>query len=184
VDVVIFLPVAFIGGLVGNIFREFSLVFVTAVLMSLLISFTITPLLSSRLNNKDTLEGEKWMRGFARRFEKWFVGLEQTYRTLLEWALEHRGRVILVTSALMIGSISLIPLGFIGSDFMPATDRGEFAVNTKMPLGTTLEENSIALAKIEDFIGRNPDLEQMLTVIGQQETELIKIRGSETFRSS
>jgi hydrophobic/amphiphilic exporter-1 (mainly G- bacteria), HAE1 family len=171
VDVVIFLPVALLTGLVGNIFREFSLAFVTAVLVSLLVSFTITPVLASRLNNRDNLEGEKWMRGFARRFERWFGKLESFYRGVLEWALDHRGRVVLIASVLMIGSIALIPLGFIGADFMPATDRGEFAVNTKMPLGTTLDENNAALGRIEQYIMKNPDVEQVLTVIGQVETE-------------
>ena len=172
VDVVIFLPIAFLTGLVGNIFREFSLVFVTAVLMSLLVSFTITPLLASRLNNRDNVEGEKWMRGFAKRFEKWFKGLEETYRSVLEWALDHRGKVILLTSVCMVASIALIPLGFIGTDFIPYTDRGEFAVFTKMPLGTTLEENNAIVARIENYLDNLPDVEQIFTVIGQQEGEM------------
>ncbi|MBI5058650.1 efflux RND transporter permease subunit [candidate division KSB1 bacterium] len=171
VDVVIFLPVAFLGGLVGNIFREFSGVFVTAVLMSLLVSFTITPLLSSRMNTRETVAGERWMRGFARGFERWFAALEHGYRTVLTWALDHRGLVLLGITVLMIGSIALVPLGLIGTDFIPPTDRGEFAVTTKMPLGTTLAENNAAMAKIEEFILNNPDLVQMLTIIGQQETE-------------
>ncbi len=171
VDVVIFLPVAFLGGLVGNIFREFSFVFVTAVLMSLLVSFTLTPLLASRLNDEKKVEGERWMRGFSRWFERQFETLQGVYRHVLVWALGHRGQVILMTSALMIGSIALIPLGFIGTDFIPPTDRGEFAVSTKMPLGTTLEDNNAAIAKIEDYILSLPDVEQMIAVIGQQESE-------------
>ncbi|MFZ5433715.1 MAG: efflux RND transporter permease subunit [Calditrichota bacterium] len=171
VDVVIFLPVAFLGGLVGNIFREFSFVFVTAVLMSLLVSFTLTPLLASRLNDEKKVEGERWMRGFSRWFERQFETLQGVYRHVLVWALGHRGQVILMTSALMIGSIALVPLGFIGTDFIPPTDRGEFAVSTKMPLGTTLEDNNAAIAKIEDYILSLPDVEQMIAVIGQQESE-------------
>jgi HAE1 family hydrophobic/amphiphilic exporter-1 len=170
VDVVIFLPIAFLTGLVGNIFREFSMVFVTAVLMSLLVSFTVTPLLASRLNRFENVEGEKWMRGFAKRFEKWFHGLEEGYRNLLGWALDHRGKVLLIATVCMIGSIALIPLGFVGTDFMPATDRGEFAVFTKMPLGTTLDENSAVLARIEDYLHSLPDVAQVYAVVGQQES--------------
>jgi HAE1 family hydrophobic/amphiphilic exporter-1 len=171
VDVVIFLPIAFITGMVGQIFREFSMVFVTAVLMSLLVSFTITPLLASRLNSRENVEGEKWMRGFAQRFEKWFQGLQVQYRTILAWALDHRGRVVLIATACMVGAIALIPLGFIGSDFMPATDRGEFAVLTKMPLGTTLEDNYAVLTRVEDYLLSLPDVEKVYAVIGQQEGE-------------
>jgi HAE1 family hydrophobic/amphiphilic exporter-1 len=170
VDVVIFLPVAFLTGLVGNIFREFSIAFVAAVLMSLLVSFTVTPLLASRLNRPENVDGEVWMRGFARKFERWFSGLEETYRRLLNWALNHRGRVILLTSGLMIGSIALIPLGFIGADFVPGTDRGEFAVQTKMPLGSTLEQSNFAVGKLEAFILNIPEVEQVMTTVGMQES--------------
>jgi HAE1 family hydrophobic/amphiphilic exporter-1 len=171
VDVVIFMPVAFLGGLVGNIFREFSIAFVTAVLMSLLVSFTITPLLSSRLNNAQNVEGEKWMQGFKRRFERWYAGLEQFYRSVLTWALDHRLAVVLITSLMMVGSLALVPLGYIGADFVPAADRGEFAVATKMPLGTTLEESNTAVSRLEEYILGLPDVEQVLTVVGQQESE-------------
>ncbi|RJP80439.1 MAG: efflux RND transporter permease subunit [Candidatus Zixiibacteriota bacterium] len=171
VDVVTFTPMAFLGGMVGNIFREFSAVFVTAVLMSLIVSFTITPALASRLNNRENLEGEKWMRGFSRRFDRWFAGLQESYRRLLTWALDHRGQVILATTALMIGSIMLLPLGFIGSDFIPQAERGEFAVLTKMPLGTTLEENNAALARIEAYLQSLPEVEQVLSIVGTQESE-------------
>lgn len=170
VDVVIFLPVAFLTGLVGNIFREFSFAFVGAVLMSLLVSFTITPVLASRLNRPENVEGEKWMRGFARRFECWFTGLENAYRRLLVWALSHRLRVVAFATVLMIGSIALIPLGFIGADFVPATDRGEFAVQTKMPLGSTLVQSNTAVAKLENYILSLKDVDQVLTTVGTQES--------------
>ncbi|MBK6765663.1 MAG: efflux RND transporter permease subunit [bacterium] len=130
VDVVTFLPIAFVEGLVGNIFREFSLVFVTALVMSLLVSFTVTPLLASRLNSAENIHGEKWMRGFARWFERQFGLLESLYKAILTWAIGHRLAVFSFATVAMIFSIALIPLGFIGSDFVPPMDRGEFAVFT------------------------------------------------------
>ncbi len=170
VDVVTFLPVAFLGGLVGNIFREFAGVFVTAVLMSLLVSFTVTPLLASRLNSSENVEGEKWMKRFAGWFEAKFHGLEEFYRSVLNWALNHRGRVILLVAGLMVLSIALIPLGYVGSDFIPKTDRGEFAVLTKMQLGTPLEENNRIISTIEEYILKQPEVDQVYTVIGEQES--------------
>lgn len=172
VDVVTFLPVAFIGGLVGNIFREFALAFVTAVLMSLLVSFTVTPLLASRLNNAENVHGEKWMRGFARRFDDWFESLKRSYRRLLMWALNHRAVVILLTTGLMVASVALIPLGFIGADFIPATDRGEFTVFTKMPLGTTLSASNEVVTSVENYVLQTPDVVQVLTTVGEQEGEM------------
>jgi len=172
VDVAVFMPVAFLEGLVGNIFREFSLVFVTALLMSLLVSFTITPLLASRLNTSENVHGEKFMRGFARRFEAWFAGLEELYRRVLRWAIGHRIAVIAISSVMMIGAVSLIPLGFIGSDFVPPVDRGEFAVSTKMPLGTTLADNSAVIGRIENFLLSHRDMKQVMSTIGMEETEM------------
>lgn len=171
VDVVTFLPIAFVEGLVGNIFREFSLVFVTALVMSLLVSFTVTPLLASRLNSAENIHGEKWMRGFARWFEAMFGRWENGYRSVLKWAIGHRAVVFGIVTVAMIGSISLIPLGYVGSDFVPPTDRGEFAIATEMPLGTTLEENSVVMARIENFLVAHPEVDQVMSTIGMQESE-------------
>ncbi len=171
VDVVTFLPIAFVEGLVGNIFREFSVVFVTALVMSLIVSFTVTPLLASRLNSAENVHGEKWMRGFARWFEAGFAVLERRYRGVLSWALSHRLAVFSMVTAAMIFSIALIPLGFIGSDFVPPMDRGEFAIFTKMPLGTTLEENSAVMSRVENFLDAHPEVEQVMSTIGLQESE-------------
>ncbi len=171
VDVVTFLPIAFVEGLVGNIFREFSLVFVTALVMSLLVSFTVTPLLASRLNSAENIHGEWWMRGFARWFEAMFGRWENRYRSVLLWAIGHRVAVFGLVTVAMIGSIALIPLGFVGSDFVPPVDRGEFAITTEMPLGTTLEENSAVMARIENFLASHPEVDQVLSTIGMQETE-------------
>jgi HAE1 family hydrophobic/amphiphilic exporter-1 len=171
VDVVTFMPIAFVEGLVGNIFREFSIVFVTALLMSLVVSFSITPLLSSRLNSAENVHGEKWMRGFANWFEKFFKGIEERYRKLLGWSLSHRFAIIGLATASMVFAIALIPLGFIGSDFVPPMDRGEFAVTTKMPLGTTLEENSAVMGRIENYLDSRTDVQQIMSTIGLLESE-------------
>lgn len=172
VDIVVFLPVALLTGLVGNIFREFSLVFVSSVSMSLLVSFTITPLLASRLNTVENIEGERWMQGFKTKFEKWYNNLTNSYRQFLDWALNHRLRVILLTTTLMIGSILLVPFEFVGTDFIPYTDRGEFTVFTKMPLGSSLPVNDKAMSILEQYILQLSEVEQILTTVGLQETEM------------
>lgn len=172
VDVVVFLPVAMLTGMVGKIFREFALVFVATVLMSLFVSFTITPLLASRLNNSENLEGEKWMRGFARWFERQFGKLMGVYRNVLEWALDHRPSVIIMTTILMVGSISLFPLGFIGSEMFTSPDRGEFSVFLEMPLGTPLDQTFSAVNKVEDFVRKMPEMKNVYTVIGQQNSQM------------
>ncbi|MCX7836299.1 MAG: efflux RND transporter permease subunit [bacterium] len=172
VDVVVFLPVGLLTGLVGNIFREFSLVFVSSVLMSLFVSFTVTPLLASRLNTTENIEGEKWMAAFKKQFDIAYQKLVDFYKKLLNWSLTHRFRVILLTTALMLGALSLVPLGFVGSDFIPYTDRGEFTVFTKMPLGSSLEVSNQAMHQIESYILKLPEVDRVLSSVGLQETEM------------
>ena len=172
VDVVVFIPVAMLSGMVGNIFREFSIIFVSSVLMSLLVSFTVTPLLASRLNTMDNLEGEKWLRGFAHWFDRQFGKLMAGYRKTLEWALRHRPTVLVTTTVLMIGAFALIPLGFVGSELFTNPDRGEFVVFMEMPLGTPLSVTDEAVTTVDKYIRSLPELKNSYAVSGQQNSEM------------
>ncbi len=171
VDVVVFIPVAMLSGMVGNVFREFSIIFVSSVLMSLLVSFTVTPLLASRLNTLENIEGELWLRGFAHWFDRMFLRLMNGYRKTLEWALRHRPTVLITTTVLMLGAFALIPLGFIGSELFTSPDRGEFVVFMEMPLGTPLAVTDEAVGKVDSYIRNLPELKNSFAVTGQQSSE-------------
>ncbi len=132
VDVVVFVPIAFMGGIVGQFFRQFGITVAIATLFSLFVSFTLTPMLSSRwfrereaVPSEDDYEGR---RGFFAAFDRGYAGLSRNYRRLLEWALDHR----LVT--VIIGLVSL--LACIGIAVEPGV--------SKVPLITVMAALTLA----------------------------------------
>ncbi len=166
VDVVVFLPLSLVSGLVGNIMREFALVVVFTTLMSLFVSFTITPLLASRFAKLERLTNNTLLGRFAVWFETQFKKLSETYLSLLRWSLKNRGKVGLITLGLFVASISLVPLGFIGSEFIAVADRGEFAVTIELPPGSTFENTNFVTQKVERIISAMPEVRKTFVNVG------------------
>jgi len=167
-DVVVFVPIAFTGGLVGQIFRQFGLTIATVTLFSLLVSFTLAPMLGSRwLRTSDATghrsEEDPGQAGQSSHVQAGWV--YQTYRRMLRWALHHRRLVVAV------GFGSLIVFGAILSrmtkvEFFPQTDEGQFAVSIKMPVGTRLEVTDQVAQEVERRIKGLPEVENISTTVG------------------
>ena len=149
VDVVVFLPLALTGGLVGDIVREFAMVIVISTLFSLIVCFTITPMLASRFGQLEHLSAATWAGRFGLWFEKYFKALEDGYGKLLQWSLQNKMKVIALAFGLFVASLLLPILGYVGSEFAPRIDRGEMAVTVQLPTGTTLLETESFSKKIE-----------------------------------
>lgn len=169
VDVVVFLPIALVGGLVGKIFREFGMTIVISTLISLFVSFTLTPMLAS-----------KWSRlqhytkaSSVGRSVIWFEGLQKRldagYRKILAWALTKRKTVLAISGAALFMSLLPLPLHLIGTEFMTQADRGEFALNIEMPVGTSIDKTSETVVQIEDQLKRDPNIERYFTTVGLSE---------------
>lgn len=170
VDVVVFLPVAMLSGIVGKIFREFGLTIVTATLISLFVSFTLTPLLASRWSRVVELKGTNIVNRFALWFEGYEKKLSIYYKGILRWALNNRKRVLLISITALILSFMLVGFGLVGTEFMPQSDRGEFAINLKMPLGTGIMDTDRITHRVEGFVAAKKEVEQYYTVIGRKES--------------
>jgi hydrophobe/amphiphile efflux-1 (HAE1) family protein len=136
--VAVFMPVAFVKGIAGQFFRQFGITISAAVMLSLFVAFTLDPMLSSRFS-KTIKHGEKdawhWLKA---PFERVFKGMDDTYRSMLTWALNHK---------LIIGGLSIAGLvimgwvgGLMGNEFVAAEDRGQFVVDVELPAGTSLDE--------------------------------------------
>lgn len=171
VDVVVFLPIGFLTGVIGKIFREFAFTIVIATLLSLFVSFTLTPLLASRLNRLETLKAKGWLGRFGRWTDARFERMKTSYRELLAWALDHRVKIILIVTAIFLAAMSLPVMGWVGAEFMPHADRGEFAVNIEMPLGTSLEVTDQTVRRLEDYVRSLPEVEMVFATAGMQEQE-------------
>ena len=173
VDVVVFVPLAVTGGLVGNILREFAIVVVISTLLSLFVSFTVTPLLASRISRLEKLTNRTIIGKFAIWFEKQFKKITVNYLDVLRWSLNNRWKVVAVTVVLFIASFALLPAGFIGFEFMTQTDRGEFAVILEMPAGSSLENTNYLTQDIEKKISTMPEVRKVFVNVGAASEGLI-----------
>ena len=155
----VFVPIAFMGGVVGRFFREFGLVATCAVLTSTLVALTLTPMLCSRYLRVPE------QHGVAYRFlESGYTWLEGHYRRVLGWGLRHRIAVALLAAVAVLAGIAIartIPI-----DFMGIEDRSEFNVWVKMPLGTTLDQAQHTVQVVENELRRRPEVIAVFSTIG------------------
>lgn len=169
--VVVFLPVAFMSGIVGRFFYQFGMTVAAAVLVSLFVAFTLTPMLSSRLLRPET-KAER--RGFFWKIPLgWnaaFQKLNGVYRRVLAWALGHRKTTVAIALGTFVASFILVP--FMGVEFIPQSDRGEFVVNFETPTGSSLAHTAAVAEKIEQRIRRHPEVTTVLTTIGAGQNEV------------
>jgi hydrophobic/amphiphilic exporter-1 (mainly G- bacteria), HAE1 family len=151
----VFVPVAFMGGIVGKFFREFGVTVAAAVSVSLFVSFTLDPMLSSVWY--DPVAEENAVRhGIGKaleRFNRSFIGLGKWYRGVIGWALSHRVLVIGIAVAAFIGAMVLFPL--VGGTFMPDADTGQLTVSVASPVGSTLNYTRDRLREVSSLIRRH-----------------------------
>ncbi|GAB3694660.1 efflux RND transporter permease subunit [Spirosoma flavus] len=166
VDVVVFVPLALTGGLIGNILREFSLVVVFSTLMSLLVSFTLTPLLVSRFGKQEALNPNSLWGRLNLGFERILDNITAAYGRILESVLGHKRWVFLAVIALLIGSIALVPTGFIGAAFMPQSDQGEMSVQLELAPTASIYQSNAVSQRAEQIIMKHPEVSNVFTNVG------------------
>ncbi len=166
VDVVVFLPLSLVSGIVGNILREFSVVMVISTLVSLFVSFTLTPLLASRFSKVEKFSGKNIFEKFAVAFEENFQRLRQTYLDILQWSLRNPNKVFFSAILLLVASFSLLVFGRIGGEFISVSDRGEFAVKLELEPGTTLEETNRLTRSVERRLTAMAEVKKVMVNVG------------------
>ncbi|MFI5267223.1 MAG: efflux RND transporter permease subunit, partial [Chloroflexota bacterium] len=168
-DVVVYTPIAFMTGNIGQLFREFGLTIVAATLFSLLVSFTLTPMLASRLLKGESLEhiaGRGPWAALTRWWERGFSRVGRGYRWLLERALNVRWLPVLVSFGMLALVISFIPLHVVGTEFVPQEDDNLFNVNIQMPVGTALAATDMAVRQVEGQILKMPEVKSAYVNVG------------------
>lgn len=157
--VVIFLPVAFMKGIIGMFFFQFALTVVFAVLVSLFVSFTLTPMLSSRflkMESHSSTGNTGMLKGFSDKFEAAYKYIEDLYRRLLTIAMNHRA--IVIVSALIIFSLSLFVTRFLGKEFVPSEDQSRFLVRIEAPIDYSVDEIGRLFSGAEDIVSNTPEV--------------------------
>ncbi len=163
--VAVFVPVAFMSGMVGQFFKEFGLTIAISVLLSLFVAFTLDPMLSSRFSTTH-VHGQK--RGIpARWIETILDGIDASYRRILNWTL--RWRVTTVGIAVMTlfcaGFVSM----FIPVEFVPKEDRGEVIVDVRQPVGSSLSSTKEWADKVEAELLQIKGVERVYTIVGHED---------------
>jgi HAE1 family hydrophobic/amphiphilic exporter-1 len=166
VDIVVFVPLTLVTGMIGNILREFTLVIVFTTLMSLFVSFTVTPLLASRFGKLGNLTRGTLMGKIALGFEDLYKRLLEFYERILRWGLGHK-RIVYVSAALFfLSSFLLVGMDFIGSEFMPNSDRGEFVVKLEGEPQNTLYQSNMLTEKVERLLLSKPEVIKVFSNVG------------------
>jgi hydrophobe/amphiphile efflux-1 (HAE1) family protein len=162
----VFLPVGFMQGVVGQFFKSFALTVAFAVAMSLVIAFTLDPMLSSRFVRYIPPE-ERMRTRFGRMMEAWgraYDRLDRLYHRVLQWALAHPYRVLATATAIFLASLSTVTI--IGTEFMPAEDRGEFNVMVELQPGISFDEAVARVAEVEKAVLAVPEMRQVFSKVG------------------
>ncbi len=172
VIVVVYLPVAFISGIIGQVFRSYGVTIAVATIFSLLISFTLTPMLAAFwLRDETRLEKPPqglwkvvnrltqpivWLwQGFIRLWEAMFTGLANLYALILRWTLKNaltQFLAIAIAAAALAAGVYLVIGGMVGSEFLPIEDDGQITIGVEMPAGSSLAATDEAIHRVEQII--------------------------------
>tara|TARA_R110002124_G_scaffold278486_1_gene450471 strand:+ start:8514 stop:11642 length:3129 start_codon:yes stop_codon:yes gene_type:complete len=156
--VAVFLPVAFMEGIIGKFFLQFGVTVSVAVLISLFVAFTLDPMMSSVWYDPAGEPNVK--RGPVGRvvaqFGRFFDWLSKGYRGLLRWSLRHRITTLGVALAAFVGSFFLVP--FVGVEFAPAVDNSEFQVQVETPVGSSLDYTSTKVRQVDRVLREFPEV--------------------------
>jgi HAE1 family hydrophobic/amphiphilic exporter-1 len=160
--VAVFVPVAVMKGIIGRFFLQFGLTVSFAVLVSLLVSFTLTPMLSSRLLRHASDHEPNFL---VRALERGLGTLDRAYRWLLEKALRHRLATMAIATASLVGSCALVTQ--VKTEFIPPEDRSLISVNVELPTGTSLEATTQYIEAIAGDLRKNaPGVASTFVTIG------------------
>ena len=162
--VAVFLPVAFMGGIIGRFFYQFGVTVSTAVLISMFVSFTLDPMLSAHWAEKHNPHKPP---NRVKRFFNWISGkldnLSHDYEKLLKLALRFRFITLMIAVASLFGALGLSKL--IGTEFVPVPDKGEIRIKFETPVDASLEYSQAKLLQVDKIIQQHPDVRATYAVI-------------------
>ncbi len=182
--VAVFLPIGFMGGIIGKFFHEFGITIVAAVLISMFVSFTLDPMLSSIWHDpaiKGGASGDfpsieaQGQRHPARSFYDKTIGrvtgwfdrstdsLSNSYQSILRWALVHKIKTLLLALVIFVTSIFMVPL--LGTEFVPKADFSETTLNFYTPVGSSLEATEAKARQVEAIVREFPEVKYTLATL-------------------
>jgi len=167
--VVVFIPIAFLGGIAGQWFKPFGLTIVCSVLVSLFVSFSLDPMLSAYWPDPHlALEKRPLISRLLGRFNHWFDRQAERYKSVIAWALDHRLAMVGLAIATFVGALALPAMGIVGAGFVPEMDNSEFAIDLETPPGSNLAYTQLKAQEVSRIARMRPEVMYVYTSIGGQ----------------
>ncbi len=171
--VAVFLPIGFMGGIIGKFFHEFGITIVAAVMISMFVSFTLDPMMSSIWHDPSIhAHGragppvtfyDKTIGRVTAWFDRASESMAESYQVILRWSLQHKLATVLLAVGVFITSILMVPL--LGTEFVPKADYSETSLNFHTPVGSSLEATEAKARQVEAIIREFPEVRYTLTTI-------------------
>lgn len=156
----VFVPIMFVSGIVGQLFKEFAFTVTFSLLASLLISLTLVPVMAAKIMKKPQT---RWAKEREQSF------LYCGFRKTLKWSLAHRFTVALIALVLLV--TGLVGIRSVGTEYLPAADEGIFIAELKMPPGTSLKKTKQVSAKVEKILDQEKDIKNFQATMGTANNE-------------
>jgi len=157
--IAVFLPVAFMAGIVGRFMNSFGVTMAIAIAISLLVSFTLTPMMSARWLRPEDLHHET-----STREHGIYGAIESTYLRMLDWSMQHRWVIVV---SMVLALVSIIPLGMkVNKNFLPQDDESQFQVQARAPEGSSLQTTQTIMESIASRVRQMPEVMTTVVTIG------------------
>jgi hydrophobe/amphiphile efflux-1 (HAE1) family protein len=170
--IAVFLPMVFMGGLVGIMFKQLAILTSVTLLASLVTSLLLTPMMASLLLKSAEEEKSKKHGKLYKLSEELFIALENAYKKGLEWSVCHRPMVIAISLGLFI--VTLFLARNVGTDYIPEFDAGDVTIVFQTEVGTNVAETERVAKQVEEILRKEvPEMKSFFTIVGQTEDGLL-----------
>jgi len=163
----VFVPIAFLPGVAGQWFKPFGLTIACSVAVSLLVSFSLDPMLSAYWPDPHRAEADKaWVTRVLDRFNAWFAALAERYRRVIAWALDHRWTMVAISVATFAFALAMPKLRLVGVSFFPLDDRAELNIKLETPPGSNLAYTRTKAEEVVALVRHHPEVRYTYTTLG------------------
>ena len=167
--VVVFIPIAFLGGMAGQWFKPFGLTIACSVLVSLFVSFSLDPMLSAYWPDQHGPLHTRWfMSRWLGYFNLWFDRQAERYKSVIAWALDHRYSMITLAVASFIGALALPAMGIIPAALVPIQDNSMFSIDLDVPPGSNLEYAKAKAQEVARIARKRPEVAYTYIAMGRE----------------
>jgi hydrophobic/amphiphilic exporter-1 (mainly G- bacteria), HAE1 family len=183
VIVVVFVPITLVNSVISDLLRQFSLTVAFATLVSLLVSFTLAPWMTSSMARLEHLDPKNPFQAFLLWFEKGLSSLTKWYHGSLEWVLSHKLAFSGMLLVLFLVTGGVMSLGIVGSEFVAQGDQGKFLLTMKLDKSASLQQNNLTALQIEEYLKKKQEVKAIFANVGGASTGISSTGQGETNRT-